>query len=1531
MTPPIVRTRLSRGILAIGVSFALLATACSGSPTRAASGSGGDPAQLPALPGGPAGGPSAPVYEGAIVTPDSWVATSTTPLLSVPGASGGWRFTLTDLSDGKSSFGTKTYDSAGSSARVPAAADLQQGRVYVWRGESAGHDPAGGTFTVDSQMNDVQEVDAIGGASVALASGEASVSWSSHAMSSLAGSVGFGLNFERSNAPEKGVPAGWSLQGASSSPFTYVIERGDRSVGLVATNGVVSNYRKVGAEYVPVQLSGADLNTNGVAPVLLRNPDGSWAITSKDSTSYFDAPDAEGVSYLSSVSSNDKPMLSPTWVDGRLRAISDPVSKRSVDFRYGGGNCPSPAPGFIPAPDGMLCQVKFWDGSTDAVMYVTTPAGEPSIGRVIEFTGAEGDAQVYDFAYDLAGRVSATRVPLVAAAAASGVIGVDDPQYWTSLTYDASGRVASATDFAAAPGAVRCTRSYDYVSTQFTTVSDSCAKKVISQVKFEPSNFFTRQLTNVLGQVSTNEWNDRTGQLLRSVSFDGLVTTNTYESGRLVETRGPTKESLSSAQATRRSYDQEFATNPDGTPMHGLDATYWPSSTDASSGDVQELGPRRDGAITPSLLVNWDASPAGNDGGWSALMTGALQIDTAGTYAFASRSNTARLRVNNVLCVDSACSSMALQPGPQQIRVDVSSPDSAASMDLTWSGPDSGGSVQSIPTARLRPEYGYATTTKSIDPTAVASPGETFTKSTYADPASGELTSRVNQGGAVTRLGYESVKAGSAWGRQDSSTQPGGNSYRLSYWGNTESAVAPCPGASGVNQGGSIRMAVSPGADGGDGPSTTKWVDAGGRTVAVRISDGAITCTSYDAVGRPVATESLGMGQTVRSRVDYAVDGNPLVSEVTDTIGSTTRITHSEIDLKGRSIREVDPYGVSVVTVYDGVTGAARQITTTVPGSASSILTMTYDAAGRLSSTSLDGRPLASTSYNEDGTVSSNSYGDGVASRLSYNQSNLQVGADWTASGGSRWSNTRVISAAGNISSASFTALGRTSTFDYVHDDGGHLSGASVSAGLIDTSRSWAYSFDANSNRTAQTVQSGGVNLGGYTYKYNGADQLVFSNDPAVAGGIEYDACGNATRVGPDSFTYDAANNLVESTDGTTTVTYVRSASGEIISKTTEGGSDSGTVQYAIGGVTLDGAGAPLVQEIPLAGGVTYTRRFGSPGSGSWTFSGLNGSKYFVTDDAGAPVGAPQLYDPFGTALSVPVPTVAGQTQATWQAAAGNETENLKTGYVMMGARVYIPALGRFAQLDPKIGGSANGYDYANQDPVNLGDPTGRSAFDWVITMIVAAATISASLVFPPASGFLIGAAVGAAIGAAGYLITFGIQTAIDGQTAFSITQFAITVISSALLGGISGRVQWASAQRAEQQALGGGPAAVNAPGANIPQNPAAMNRVAGQPAQAPSALRAPAFQPQNAGRLSVISEEGTQISGESSMQSFTSSFHRNSGGVGSYRMSDVVSEAEREWAPAGRLSLSGYESREVNFMLTGAQQRSGIGNPLSR
>jgi RHS repeat-associated protein len=50
----------------------------------------------------------------------------------------------------------------------------------------------------------------------------------------------------------------------------------------------------------------------------------------------------------------------------------------------------------------------------------------------------------------------------------------------------------------------------------------------------------------------------------------------------------------------------------------------------------------------------------------------------------------------------------------------------------------------------------------------------------------------------------------------------------------------------------------------------------------------------------------------------------------------------------------------------------------------------------------------------------------------------------------------------------------------------------------------------------------------------------------------------------------------------------------------------------------------------------------------------------------------------------------------------------LLSGVIQMGARSYIPSLGRFLTPDPVRGGSANAYDYADQDPVNMFDLGGE-------------------------------------------------------------------------------------------------------------------------------------------------------------------------------------------------------------------------------
>jgi RHS repeat-associated protein len=52
----------------------------------------------------------------------------------------------------------------------------------------------------------------------------------------------------------------------------------------------------------------------------------------------------------------------------------------------------------------------------------------------------------------------------------------------------------------------------------------------------------------------------------------------------------------------------------------------------------------------------------------------------------------------------------------------------------------------------------------------------------------------------------------------------------------------------------------------------------------------------------------------------------------------------------------------------------------------------------------------------------------------------------------------------------------------------------------------------------------------------------------------------------------------------------------------------------------------------------------------------------------------------------------------------------LPTGIIEMGARLYVPQIGRFLQVDPVYGGSANDYDYAWQDPVNKLDLDGRQS-----------------------------------------------------------------------------------------------------------------------------------------------------------------------------------------------------------------------------
>ncbi len=76
------------------------------------------------------------------------------------------------------------------------------------------------------------------------------------------------------------------------------------------------------------------------------------------------------------------------------------------------------------------------------------------------------------------------------------------------------------------------------------------------------------------------------------------------------------------------------------------------------------------------------------------------------------------------------------------------------------------------------------------------------------------------------------------------------------------------------------------------------------------------------------------------------------------------------------------------------------------------------------------------------------------------------------------------------------------------------------------------------------------------------------------------------------------------------------------------------------------------------------------------------------------------------------IPRTTPSSRYGWHGAKQREADDL-TGVVLMGVRLYVPALGRFLQVDPVDGGSANDYDYANQDPVNQVDLEGTVGEFW--------------------------------------------------------------------------------------------------------------------------------------------------------------------------------------------------------------------------
>lgn len=281
----------------------------------------------------------------------------------------------------------------------------------------------------------------------------------------------------------------------------------------------------------------------------------------------------------------------------------------------------------------------------------------------------------------------------------------------------------------------------------------------------------------------------------------------------------------------------------------------------------------------------------------------------------------------------------------------------------------------------------------------------------------------------------------------------------------------------------------------------------------------------------------------------------------------------------------------------------------------------------------------------------------------------------------------------------------------YTFNSAGYTSGGMAAYSGVDTTHPLnAWSVSTYGAATPITTTSKPTKLLAFASSKNGgflapngmATQWVtqYGSDPVAAGLFDQDSTTVGNIAGPVVFGAGQS--------GVTHFLALTAAAG-----TTQ------TTRYGYSGpgdspsLVLDANYNTLQRTIALPGGVIVTKQT----SGDiWSYPNIHGDIAATADANGNRINAIETYDPYGQPIpgangntATPLPdNQAGTYDFGWL---GSKERGLEHGpfinTIEMGARQYVPALGRFLQVDPIEGGSANNYDYVNADPVNGLDLTG--------------------------------------------------------------------------------------------------------------------------------------------------------------------------------------------------------------------------------
>ena len=451
------------------------------------------------------------------------------------------------------------------------------------------------------------------------------------------------------------------------------------------------------------------------------------------------------------------------------------------------------------------------------------------------------------------------------------------------------------------------------------------------------------------------------------------------------------------------------------------------------------------------------------------------------------------------------------------------------------------------------------------------------------------------------------------------------------------------------------------------------------------LSATALASLNYDNLGRL----SQSTGTTPTPAIAY-VNNTALATLAYAPTGAITGQSWS-FPIGQKSITETNVLSQSGRVLQNTLTDNAPNSATSTASSTSYVSTYGYDAAGRLTAATVPDNTLT-YSYQNTGGCGVNTSAGMDGNRTGYSN---------TTTGGTKASTTAV-------------------TVSYCYDNADRLTADTVTGAPTGASPLLA-------NNLVSAAGSGAAGSGAAGSGQN----------------LVYDAHGNTTLLADQTMSYDQAGRHLSTTTtgaGGATITYIRDVSDQIVSMTTTMTTKnvaSTTVHYSFGAgmqFTFNNSNTTVQEQtISLPGGVTDSIR---NTTAVWSYPNLHGDNITTANKTGTRASGPvAVYDPFGDPINLTtgqIGTLTANNQTmknttTPGAAYGWEGTHLKQtqqtadiATIEMGARQYIPLLGRFLTTDPVAGGNVNDYVYQN-DPINNTDIIGMWSWDdtFAVAMIV--------------------------------------------------------------------------------------------------------------------------------------------------------------------------------------------------------------------